>query len=457
MFLHAVLGALLLWNPPETAGGAEQQVERLLEATGGRSAWAAVRSSRNEAMQYRPADPVVVRAIIHLDFEKPRFHIETLADSLRLVRVIDHEKHWRIDRQGAVVPVTNETLAADRRWYAAHVYRTIHRLAQRDPALTPRQAKDGRLEIVENAARLAWFKLDARGEPYAFGAHDDDAGTLCGPWTVSAGGIRHPAWTTSADGTFRAQIVRLSINPVLRDSMFLASSQSPEIEHVSLTTQDGKAVRGVLHRAANAGVTRAPVLLLHDANGNSDGTHADVAARLSRMGVNTMRMELRAGDQAGERASRECAAEQDIASAAAYLRERFQQAPVILGSGFSATLALRYAAEDSHSIRALLGFAPAQGGPLSSCEADGTVLAAARGVPMLFFRAESELREHSHTDQQKLFLAHGIDFRPVPGDAHGSDLMQESLNPSGAAAVRGAALEFLMRQTWLDGDNGQRR
>jgi hypothetical protein len=199
---------------------ADADLERLLAAVGGREAWAAAVNTRNDSQQNRVADPVEVRAVIHIDFVQPRVRIETTGPDLHLIRAIDGDTHWRKTREGAIEPLPEQTLADDRRWYAAHVYRTLHRLAKRDPALSVRHGQDGRLEVVENGARLAWFKLDARGEPYAFGAHDNDAGTLSGPWIHRVQGIRHPAWVSSPDGTWRAMLKDLQVNVSLPDTLF---------------------------------------------------------------------------------------------------------------------------------------------------------------------------------------------------------------------------------------------
>lgn len=68
--------------------------------------------------------------------------------------------------------------------------------------------------------RLQWFALDAKGEPYAFGAWDDDVGSLSGPWDFVQDGIHHPRWVSNSDGTWRAAIKRLTINVPLGDTVF---------------------------------------------------------------------------------------------------------------------------------------------------------------------------------------------------------------------------------------------
>ncbi len=100
------------------------------------------------------------------------------------------------------------------------LYRTIHRIAARDPAIRVGLDEHGRLEIIAGDERILWLRLDAKGEPYAFGFYDDEVGSLSGPWDFQADGIRHPTWVSSADGTWRAAVKTLSVNVPLQDHMF---------------------------------------------------------------------------------------------------------------------------------------------------------------------------------------------------------------------------------------------
>lgn len=226
--LMALLAALVpgVARADTAAGAAEAAVERMLAALGGRAAWAAVRNTVNDSQQNRVVEPAVVRAVITMDFEKPRFRVETTGPDLRLVRAIDGDGHWRLSRAGDVVPIPDDVLASDRQFLAGHVYRTLHRLARRDPALGTRLAGDGRIEVMERAKagedsrRIAWYLIDVRGEPYRYGAHGDDAGSVFGPWDHLHGGIRHPAWVSSPDGSWRAMLKELRVNVPLDDAMF---------------------------------------------------------------------------------------------------------------------------------------------------------------------------------------------------------------------------------------------
>ena len=199
---------------------AEAQADRMLAALGGRAAWAAAKNTVNDSQQNRAGDSAVVRAAITMDFERPRFRIETTGPDLHWIRVIDGERSWRKTREGRIEPVPEQLIAEDLVWYAGHVYRTIHRVARRDRALQLAEGEGGRLEVHEGGKRIAWFKLDARGEPYAFGAHGDDVGSVCGPWEFEGGGIRQPLWVSSADGTWRAMVKSLKVNIRLDDELF---------------------------------------------------------------------------------------------------------------------------------------------------------------------------------------------------------------------------------------------
>jgi hypothetical protein len=219
MLLMLAPGHALL-HAGETSAAAEETAERMLDAIGGRLAWSQLKNTINGSQQNRASEPTVVYAVITMDFEKPRFRIETTAQSLHVIRVIDGDRHWRLRRSGHVEDVPPELLKDDRKWYAAHLYRTIHRMAARDPEISLSINEKGRLEISAGKQRLLWFELDASGEPYAFGTWDDEVGSLTGPWDFVQDGIHHPRWVSSSDGTWRAAIRTLTINVPLSDQMF---------------------------------------------------------------------------------------------------------------------------------------------------------------------------------------------------------------------------------------------
>lgn len=200
-------------------GAADALAEKMLKALGGRAVWAETKGTINVSQQNRVAEPTVVRATITMDFTQARFRIDTQGPDFSTIRVIDGAGGWRKTRDGKIEDVPTELLADDQKWYAAHVYRSIHRIAAKDPSLTLRLGKDGRLEAAESGQTTIWFRLDAKGEPYAYGPGSDDAGTICGPWDFSVDGLKHPIWTARPDGAWRANIVSLSRNPAFPASL----------------------------------------------------------------------------------------------------------------------------------------------------------------------------------------------------------------------------------------------
>ncbi|MDH3645443.1 MAG: hypothetical protein OER80_01585 [Gammaproteobacteria bacterium] len=208
-------------------GAAEAIADKMLAAIGGRDTWAGLKNTINGSQQNRAGEPTVVYAVITMDFEKPRFRIETTAQDLHLIRVINDDGHWRLRGTGKIEDVPAKLVEEDMQWYESHLYRTIHRIAARDPALSLAVNDKNRLEVYANGKRIKWFQLDADGEPYAFGAYDDEVGSLSGPWDFVQDGIHHPLWVSSSDGTWRAAVKALRINVPLSDHMF-ARPESPD-------------------------------------------------------------------------------------------------------------------------------------------------------------------------------------------------------------------------------------
>lgn len=226
MTLRSVLTLTLLLVVAHTPlshaddAAAQALADKMFDNLGGRAAWAALRNTVNGSQQNRASEPTEVYAVITMDFERPRFRIETVGPGLHLARVIDGDRSWHQGRDGKIQDVEKAFFDEEMRWYASHLYRTLHRIAARDPALSLAVAENGRLEVYEGDTRLRWFELDATGEPYRFGSYDDDVGAACGPWDFVQDGIHHPTWVSNADGTWRAAVQALSVNVPLRAHTF---------------------------------------------------------------------------------------------------------------------------------------------------------------------------------------------------------------------------------------------
>ena len=224
-FLFATALVLLAPSAPAAVPPEEMLAERMLVALGGRDAWARAKNTVNDSRQLWDGDPTELRVVITMDFERPRIRIDTTGRNLNLIRVLDGEKHWRLSREGTIEPVSEQTLAEDRKFWRGHVYRTLHRIAARDPAIRLSVGKEGRLEVHEGGTRIAWYALDRRSQPYLYGAHDDEVGSIFGPWEHEVAGIRHPVWVTRDSGKWRAMLTRLEVNVPLDDAIFAAPAR----------------------------------------------------------------------------------------------------------------------------------------------------------------------------------------------------------------------------------------
>lgn len=188
----------------------EARAERFLAAMGGREAWARVRSYVIRATHYEGNRAPFANAIWN-DFAAPRVRIEAKGPDVDVRRAIDGERAWRL-RDGQPAALTPEQIRDEQRWWEANIYRTLHRLAARDPELTARAVGENRLEIFRaDGVRLSWFELNARGEPLRFGTWDSEVGSVFGP-LIQQGPVKCAKWGTNANGTWRYEVVELIVS-----------------------------------------------------------------------------------------------------------------------------------------------------------------------------------------------------------------------------------------------------
>jgi hypothetical protein len=133
--------------------------------------------------------------------------------------VIDGERSWRKTRDGRIEPVPEQLLADDLKWYAGHVYRTIHRVARRDPAIELGEGTDGRLEVYELCLRGARgrHRQRLRSVGASRGRHPSPTlgiqlrRYLAGHGRVTGGQCPHGRWTVRA--LWRSHTVMGSTGP----------------------------------------------------------------------------------------------------------------------------------------------------------------------------------------------------------------------------------------------------
>jgi hypothetical protein len=193
---------------------ARAAADRLVAAMGGAEAWSKARGLRIRAQHWETANEAPYDNLILMSLDEPRMRFEADSAVMGSRRAISDGKGWRVSKRTPLGPMTAEQVADDLRWWEAHAYRNIGRLAKKDPALTPKLAADGRLELYRpDGVRLVWYRLNVAGEPIAFGAWDNEAGTVFGPLTGREGGVKLPMWVASATGDFRVNIVEAAALP----------------------------------------------------------------------------------------------------------------------------------------------------------------------------------------------------------------------------------------------------
>lgn len=187
------------------------RVEALLDAMGGRAAWAAAEALEVDATHYSTSLRLPHRNEIWNDFRTLRLRIRATSDEIDRELVLEGDHGTR--RNGNETrPLTAAEIAEHQRWWESNVYRTLHRLAKRDPDLSVRMIGPTRLGVFRrDGVRLNWLELNQQNEPVLFGTWDSDTGTVFGPLAASPSGLKHPKWVTSGDGTWRVELLGLTI------------------------------------------------------------------------------------------------------------------------------------------------------------------------------------------------------------------------------------------------------
>jgi hypothetical protein len=213
--LLAALAAVFFLCSPSFAepDAARVAADRLVAAMGGEAPWSTARSLTIRARHWEAEYDQPYMNLIVMALDEPRMRFEGDGAGMKRRRAVVGDKGWRVSERSPLGPMTPEQVKGDLDWWEAHAYRTIARLARRDPSLSLRLASDGRLEVLRaDGSRLAWYRLNAAGEPIAFGANANETGTVFGPLVARAGGVKLPAWVASASGAFRAELIEAGVS-----------------------------------------------------------------------------------------------------------------------------------------------------------------------------------------------------------------------------------------------------
>ena len=207
----AIMMTLGLLASPQPPDAADARVEALLQAMGGRAAWAGAQAVKVDATHYSTVFRLPHRNEIWNDFRRPRLRIVASSEEIDRALVVDGDRGSRRNRTD-LRALTAEELTEQLRWWEGNVYRTLHRLARRDPDLSVRMIGPHRLGVFrKDGVRLNWIDLNQLSEPILFGTWDSETGTIFGPLMTSPSGLKHPRWVASGDGTWRVELRELRV------------------------------------------------------------------------------------------------------------------------------------------------------------------------------------------------------------------------------------------------------
>jgi len=223
-------------------------------------------------------------------------------------------------------------------------------------------------------------------------------------------------------------------------------------QEVSFPATDGATVYATWYPSPEA--AKAIVLAFHQGGASAEGEYGPIVERLNRQGYDVLAVDQRAGGNRFGGVNRTvaarggeadyCEAAPDLEGAIAYARTQRTGTPLILwGSSFSGALVLRLASTNPDSVRAVLAFSPASGGPMVDCR--GEDLSGRIRVPVLALRPIGEMALETSVAQFATFEAQGHQtFIADPG-AHGSSMLVEERVGAPVDATWEIVLDFLNR------------
>ena len=204
------------------------------------------------------------------------------------------------------------------------------------------------------------------------------------------------------------------------------------VREVSFVTDDGITVYGDLCLGDESKATPI-ILLFHQGGGNARAEYGPLVPRLIEQGFNALAIDQRrGGEQPGginrtvaalEGAEHSyCDAYADLEAALRYvMTEGYSGVRIAWGSSYSATLAIRLAAEHPGEVHGVLAFSPASGAEMEECLPDA--FSAVLSVPALVLIPVSEMQEEEVQRQLAMFQEQGHATYIADPGVHGSSML----------------------------------
>ncbi|WP_265570081.1 alpha/beta hydrolase [Sphingomicrobium nitratireducens] len=217
---------------------------------------------------------------------------------------------------------------------------------------------------------------------------------------------------------------------------------------LSLDTLDGFKIVADYHPATADPV--ATLVLLHQAGSSGGAEYAPLVDTFAAAGFNLLVPDLRSGgDLFGgnnrtaaafdQEATGYCDAIPDVDAAIARAAE--DGLPVfVLGSSYSAALAVRAADVHPDTVAGFIALSPASGEPLAGCDPSAHMAAAPRGFVL---RPTSETEIPRVAEQLAAFERAGAKTMVVENGVHGASMLVDERTDHDMTDVRQAVIDFV--------------
>jgi len=139
-----------------------------------------------------------------------------------------------------------------------------------------------------------------------------------------------------------------------------------------------------------------------------------------------------------------CDAAADLAAALDWaLSEGGAERVLVVGSSYSAALAVRLEADRPEAVTGVVAFSPASGGPMAACRARDRIDAVR--TPVLVLRPGSEMERALVQEQRDVLTAAGAEVRVVADGVHGASMLVDERTGHDMTEARAVVA------TWLRG------
>lgn len=150
--------------------GVDAEIDKMLEAVGGRDLWANAAGFSMSEILYTDQRELPVLRHYWVDFKSPRIMETSEGRGMLQTRALNKDSGWTM-RNGDLSAWEESAVAGWASFWPGIPTRIFHLLAKNDPDVTP-VWRDGVIDIFIDGARVVWIATDEAGTPVAYGRDD---------------------------------------------------------------------------------------------------------------------------------------------------------------------------------------------------------------------------------------------------------------------------------------------